>query len=122
MEDQEFEVHRPGHDDPYLVTPSDTFRTQELQLQNFDFSHLTFPKKPFWNKSMSAEEVDRNERNAFLDWRRKLAIVESSNNFDVKLTPYEKNLDVWRQLWRVSERSDILLQVCFSRLILIILY
>lgn len=27
------------------------------------------------------------------------------------MTPYEKNLDVWRQLWRVTEKSDILLQV-----------
>ena len=23
------------------------------------------------------------------------------------LTPFEKNLDIWRQLWRVVERSDL---------------
>ena len=27
------------------------------------------------------------------------------------LTPFEKNLEVWRQLWRVLERSDIIVQV-----------
>lgn len=28
------------------------------------------------------------------------------------LTPFEKNLEVWRQLWRVLERSDVIVQVC----------
>lgn len=23
------------------------------------------------------------------------------------LTPFEKNIDIWRQLWRVLERSDL---------------
>ena len=27
------------------------------------------------------------------------------------LTPFEKNLEVWRQLWRVLERSDVIVQV-----------
>lgn len=27
------------------------------------------------------------------------------------MTPFEKNLEVWRQLWRVVERSDIVVQV-----------
>ncbi len=27
------------------------------------------------------------------------------------LTPFEKNIEVWRQLWRVLERSDIIVQV-----------
>jgi len=25
----------------------------------------------------------------------------------ITLTPYEKNLDFWRQMWRVIERSDV---------------
>lgn len=29
------------------------------------------------------------------------------------LTPFEKNLEVWRQLWRVLERSHIVVQVRF---------
>ena len=52
-----------------------------------------------------------NERNAFLDWRRKLVDVEENQH--LLLTPYEKNLQVWRQLWRVVERSDVVVQVFF---------
>ena len=32
------------------------------------------------------------------------------------LTPFEKNIEVWRQLWRVLERSDIVVQVTFDPL------
>lgn len=28
-------------------------------------------------------------------------------NKKLVLTPFEKNLDIWRQLWRVVERSDL---------------
>ncbi len=31
------------------------------------------------------------------------------------LTPYERNLEVWRQLWRVIERSDIVVQIVDAR-------
>ncbi|RYG66259.1 hypothetical protein EON64_10170, partial [archaeon] len=108
-------VYRPGHDDPVLISTADAPKTQALNPRNFDFSHLSFPKKPAWRESMTAEEIDKNERTAFLEWRRQLALLESAHNFTLKLTPFEKNLDVWRQLWRVCERSDILLQVVDAR-------
>jgi large subunit GTPase 1 len=31
------------------------------------------------------------------------------------LTPFEKNLHVWRQLWRVVERSDVVVQIVDAR-------
>ena len=31
------------------------------------------------------------------------------------MTPFEKNLEVWRQLWRVVERSDFIVQVVDAR-------
>ena len=31
------------------------------------------------------------------------------------MTPFEKNLEVWRQLWRVLERSDLVCQVVDAR-------
>jgi hypothetical protein len=31
------------------------------------------------------------------------------------MTPFEKNLEVWRQLWRVLERSDVVVQVVDAR-------
>lgn len=69
------------------------------------------PRRPPWNAEMSVEELDDNERQAFLVWRRSLARLEENDN--LLLTPFEKNLDIWRQLWRVVERSD-LVRPCFS--------
>lgn len=33
-------------------------------------------------------------------------------NENLVLTPFEKNLDIWRQLWRVLERSDLVRLLC----------
>lgn len=33
----------------------------------------------------------------------------------MKVTPFEKNLEVWRQLWRVIERSDLVCQLVDAR-------
>jgi len=45
----------------------------------------------------------------FVSWRRTLARLEEEEK--LVMTPFEKNLEVWRQLWRVLERSDIVVQV-----------
>ena len=52
--------------------------------------------------------MDAQERAAFVAWRRELAAVEEGEG--LVLTPFEKNLEVWRQLWRVLERSHIVVQ------------
>lgn len=62
---------------------------------------------------MSADELHANETQHFLTWRRSLARLEE--NKKLVLTPFEKNLDIWRQLWRVVERSDLLVMVVDSR-------
>lgn len=51
---------------------------------------------------------------AFLEWRRGLAQIEEKF-YDIQITPYEKNIDVWRQLWRTIEKSDILVQIVDGR-------
>ncbi|KAK1287020.1 hypothetical protein QJS10_CPB19g01316 [Acorus calamus] len=68
---------------------------------------------PPWNSSMTVEQLDVNEKQAFLVWRRSLARLEE--NEKLILTPFEKNLDIWRQLWRVLERSDLLVMVVDAR-------
>ena len=40
--------------------------------------------------------------------------MEASHT-NLKVTPFEKNLEVWRQLWRVLERSDWAVQVVDAR-------
>ena len=60
-------------------------------------------------------------------WQHTLRTVLQSNNAycscvenrleddeGLVLTPFEKNLEVWRQLWRVLERSDIVVQVSLT--------
>lgn len=76
-------------------------------------SKLSVPRRPPWSSRMTADQLDAQERSYFLEWRRGLAELESSDH--LVLTPFEKNLNVWRQLWRVIERSDIVVQVVDAR-------
>ena len=70
---------------------------------------LSIPRRPPWTTSMTADEINRSEGHACLEWRRNLAKLEEDSQS--KLTPFEKNLDIWRQLWRVVENSSVLLIV-----------
>jgi large subunit GTPase 1 len=58
---------------------------------------------------MTKEELDQKEREAFLEWRT--SILELEKNEHLLLTPFERNLEMWRQLWRVVERSDLVVTV-----------
>lgn len=62
---------------------------------------------------MTPAEIDRQEREAILDWRRSLAHLQEKEN--LLLTPFERNLEVWRQLWRVLERSHLIVQIVDAR-------
>ena len=63
---------------------------------------------------MTAHEIETQENLAFLEWRRDIAGMEE-NNVNLAITPFEKNVDIWRQLWRVIEKSDLLLQIVDAR-------
>lgn len=69
--------------------------------------------RPRWSPSDTKEQLDRSEKDAFLEWRRSLAELQEGMGF--VLTPFERNLEVWRQLWRVMERSDLLVQIVDAR-------
>ena len=91
--------------------------------QAYDWHALPMPERPPWRHSDSAEKLEAREVEAFLSWRRRLALTEEKVwaiqehqvSSDARVTPYEKNLEVWRQLWRVVERSDVLVQVVDAR-------
>ncbi|KAG1659046.1 hypothetical protein FOA52_010886 [Chlamydomonas sp. UWO 241] len=74
---------------------------------------LRLPRRPHWDASTTPEQLELQERTSFLVWRRDLALLEEEER--LVLTPFEKNLEVWRQLWRVLERSDIVVQVVDAR-------
>ncbi|GEQ69413.1 hypothetical protein JCM33374_g3085 [Metschnikowia sp. JCM 33374] len=74
---------------------------------------LTIPRRPKWSKEQSKLQIERQENLAFLEWRRSLAALTEHN--DLLLTPFERNIEVWRQLWRVVERCDLIVQIVDAR-------
>ncbi|KAJ9531428.1 hypothetical protein QJQ45_006852 [Haematococcus lacustris] len=88
--------------------------TEEREAAEARHAHrLKLPRRPAWDERTTPEQLDAQERAAFVSWRRELASLEDEER--LVLTPFEKNLEVWRQLWRVLERSDIMVQVVDAR-------
>jgi len=44
---------------------------------------------------MSKEELNHLENLAFVEWRKSLAKIEEAN-YTIHITPYEKNIEVWK--------------------------
>ncbi|KAF8846043.1 hypothetical protein BDN67DRAFT_986436 [Paxillus ammoniavirescens] len=107
-----------------------------------ELGHLTVPKRPKWKYRMTKEEVDANEQGHFRKWlsQQDTAIIQwqntpqcsnaetspsadsaskaddsESHEMPHPPTHFERNLEVWRQLWRVTEISQILLVLLDSR-------
>ena len=76
-------------------------------------NYLRIPRRPDW-KGKTVEQQKMDENISFVDWRRELAKLEDTYS-DIILTPFEKNLDVWKQLWYVVERSDVVVQIVDCR-------
>ncbi|KAL4133277.1 hypothetical protein PRIC2_003596 [Phytophthora ramorum] len=62
---------------------------------------LDHPKRPKWTYSMSKEKVDNNESLMFDQWLTKIHDKYDNEH----LNHFEHNLEVWRELWRVTERA-----------------
>ncbi|GAA5922261.1 hypothetical protein JCM1841_001386 [Sporobolomyces salmonicolor] len=98
-------------------------RVEELQPKGEEAERLTCPKRPKWSYNQSKKEVEKNEEGVFRKWLSetdetlaKLSSFPSSAHDDdptaataFSPTFYERNLNVWRQLWRTTEISEILL-------------
>jgi len=98
-------------DDDGFIGTEDRLQVEEA-AGPMRVSGLQIPRRPAWNKQMTPEELDEIERESFLEWRRKIAVATAeAAKKNLTVTPFEKNLQVWRQLWRVLERSDIVLQI-----------
>ncbi|EIN14067.1 P-loop containing nucleoside triphosphate hydrolase protein [Punctularia strigosozonata HHB-11173 SS5] len=96
---------------PYLLSEDEERAT--LQKFQENRQRLRVPRRPPWKKGMPTVELDRQEKNAFLEWRRGLADLQDRDRF--LLTPFERNLEVWRQLWRVIERAHLVVQIVDAR-------
>ncbi|KAI8980856.1 hypothetical protein BDB01DRAFT_851593 [Pilobolus umbonatus] len=104
-------VIQDNYSNPLMLTEDEENKRIEKQEANVD--KLSIPRRPHWEKTMTAEQVQRNERESFLKWRRDMAKLEDDEG--LLLTPFEKNLEVWRQLWRVIERSQLIVQIVDAR-------
>jgi large subunit GTPase 1 len=96
---------------PYLLSAAE--ERAAVGKQKAHKGRLTVPRRPKWDSTTTPEQLDRMERDSLLDWRRGLAELQENN--DLLLTPFERNLEVWRQLWRVIERSDLVVQIVDAR-------
>ncbi len=74
---------------------------------------LRVPRRPEWTNATTRSQLERAEKDGFLEWRRGLA--ELQEGVGLVLTPFERNLEVWRQLWRVIERSHLVVQIVDAR-------
>lgn len=94
-----------------LLTAEERSRLAKLHEENRHF--LRIPRRPHWDESTSPDALQLAEKDSFLEWRRELAQLEEEQK--LILTPFERNLEFWRQLWRVIERSDVIVQIVDAR-------
>ncbi|KAJ2332203.1 hypothetical protein GGI00_002894 [Coemansia sp. RSA 2681] len=96
---------------PYLLSAEDEARA--LQRHKENRARLRVPRRPAWDHTTTAAALHRAERDGFMAWRRDLAMLQEEEG--LLLTPFERNLEVWRQLWRVIERSHLVVQIVDAR-------
>lgn len=96
---------------PYLLSAIEERSAVKKQAERRN--RLTVPRRPAWDESTTPQELDKLERASLLDWRRGLAELQDTE--DLLMTPFERNIEVWRQLWRVIERSDLIVQIVDAR-------
>ena len=138
MANKEFEVEHPEHHQMKIIDTTGNFSLPiftsgfhfrfTLPIKPFlvdvDFSEtirqmseirqdILIPRRPLWDETTTKEQLDRAEKDTFLIWRRELA--DKEENSKAVFTPFEKNIEFWRQLWRVIERSDLVVQLVDAR-------
>ena len=96
---------------PYLLTGQEEQEVLKKHVQNKE--RLRVPRRPEWTSATTRAQLERAEKDGFLEWRRGLA--ELQEGVGLVLTPFERNLEVWRQLWRVIERSHLVVQIVDAR-------
>lgn len=94
-----------------VLTESEKLEQERKYTDKKDL--LTIPRRPKWTKETTGAELQQMENESFLEWRRGLAALQEDEK--IVMTPYERNLDFWRQLWRVVERSDVVCQIVDAR-------
>jgi len=72
---------------------------------------FTLPSRPDWSYDLGKEELEQREEEYFKGWLERTYSLCPAD----ELSFFEHNLEVWRQLWRVCEISDIVVIVVDAR-------
>ncbi len=99
---------------PVITATDATGKTSEVPATSHalplsDTCHdviIPMPLRPVWQAHWGKAQLEANEEMYF---RQYLIEVYARYGGRTRLNHFEHNLEVWRQLWRVCERSDILL-------------
>ncbi|KAG0356873.1 Guanine nucleotide-binding-like protein 1 [Gamsiella multidivaricata] len=98
----DIEISRRASMQPLELLPESAL---EVSFEAMFPEVIGFPKRPKWDYSMSREELEKNETRMFEAWMDSIY-----NRYPAdELSYFEHNLEVWRQLWRVLEISDIIM-------------
>ncbi|PWN54412.1 P-loop containing nucleoside triphosphate hydrolase protein [Violaceomyces palustris] len=96
---------------PYLLSGEE--ENEVLRKHGENKERLRVPRRPAWTSGTTRSQLERAEKDSFLEWRRGLAQLQEG--VGLVLTPFERNIEVWRQLWRVVERSHLVVQIVDAR-------
>lgn len=93
-------------------TPLETLPSYEASVRDvrpYPDIRFTMPRRPAWRYDDSVTVLDKREKASFDAWLKQI------NSSDQRSAFFEHNLETWRQLWRVIERSDVLVIVADIR-------
>ena len=96
------------------IIMNNILKNTDLNINKQEIQFLSIPKKPKYKKGMKKEEYIKLEKESFLAWRKALA-EEEMKNINRTITPYEKNIEVWKQLWMTVDKSHFLFQIVDGR-------
>ena len=96
------------------IIMNNILKNSDLNINTNEVQFLSIPKKPKYKKGLKKDEYIKMEKESFLAWRKALA-EEEMKNINKAITPYEKNIEVWKQLWMTVEKGQILFQIVDGR-------
>ena len=86
------------------------------ELRAWVVKHLPHPLRPKWDKEMTSEQLDESEKRSFYQWMGNIySMCDPSKGGPSQMAHFEHNLEVWRQLWRVIEKSHVVIIVADAR-------
>lgn len=88
-----------------VIEPCPVVATSVEEIRPYPDERFSMPRRPPWRYDESPEQVDRRETMALRSWRERVLSGTDSPPY------FENNLETWRQLWRVIERSHVFILV-----------